>query len=68
MRLRLASILPEDLRAHIASLTPQQLIGLRFACDAEMPGLVRQVVAGQLTDMKAIKKSVKSWQGDYLRA
>lgn len=68
MRLRLASILPDDLKGHIANLTPTQLIGLRFACDEEMPGLVRQVVSGQLTDLKSIKKAVKNWQGDYLRA
>ena len=68
MRLRLASVLPDDLRAQISSLTPDQLIGLRFASDAEMADLVRKVLAGELTERKAIKKAVKQWQADYLRA
>ena len=68
MRLRLAAILPDDLRAHILGLTPQQMVALRFASDAEMPELVRKVVAGQLTEQKAIKKAVTDWQADHLRA
>jgi hypothetical protein len=68
MRLRLATILPDDLRPHILRLTPKQLVGLRFASDAEMPELVRQVVAGTLADQKAIKKAIVKWQADHLRA
>ena len=68
MRLRLAAILPEDLRPHIARLTPGQLIGLRFASDAELPGLVRQVIAGKLATPKAIKKAIVQWQADHMRA
>ena len=68
MRLRLASILPDDLRSHIPRLTPKQLVALRFASDAEMPELVRQVVSGTLADQKAIKKAIVRWQADHLRA
>jgi hypothetical protein len=68
MRLRLAAILPEDLRGHIMSLAPRHLIALRFASDAELPELVRLVVAGRLTDQKAIKKAIANWQPDHLRA
>ena len=68
MRLRLASVLPDDLRGKISSLTLDQLIGLRFASDAEMTDLVRKVLAGELTERKAIKKAVKQWEADYLRA
>lgn len=68
MRLRLAAILPEDLRPHIARLTPGQLIGLRFASGAELPGLVRQVIAGKLATPKAIKKAIVQWQADHMRA
>lgn len=68
MRLRLAAILPDDLRPQILNLTPRQLIALRFASDAELPALVRQVVAGKLADQKAIKKAIVNWQGDHLRA
>jgi hypothetical protein len=68
MRLRLASVLPDDLRGKILSLTPDQLIGLRFASDTEMADLVRKVLAGELIGRKAIKKAVRHWQADYLRA
>jgi hypothetical protein len=67
MRHRLKDALPADLHARINELTPRQLIALRFASDEEMPGLVRAILAGTLTTQKAIKQSVKNWQGDYLR-
>jgi hypothetical protein len=41
---------------------------MRFASDEEMPELARKVLADNLTDRKAIKKLVKNWQADYLRA
>ena len=68
MRLRLHEALPADLRNRVHELTPLQLIALRFASDAEMPELVREVLAGNLASSKAIKGRVKNWQGDYLRA
>lgn len=68
MRLRLASVLPEDLRRHILALTPAQLVGLRFASDGELADLVRKVVSGELAEQKAIKKAVRTWQADRLRA
>jgi hypothetical protein len=67
MRLRLAEVLPEDLRPRIRDLTPGQLVALRFAGDAELPGLVRQVLEGKLEGRTAIKKAIKDWQPDYLR-
>ncbi len=67
MRLRLREILPPELQPRIPELTRQQLIALRFAGDAELPGLVRQVLGGQLTTQKAIKERVQDWQPDYLR-
>ena len=68
MRLRLRDLLPPDLRPRVMELTRQQLIGLRFASDAELPDLVRQVLSGSLKSTTEIKKAVKQWQGDYLRA
>ena len=67
MRLRLREILPADLQGRINDLTRQQLVALRFAGDAEMPALVRDVLAGSLTSQRAIKEKVKDWQADYLR-
>jgi hypothetical protein len=68
MQLRLRTVLPPDLAARIHELSLSQLIALRFAGDAELPGLVREVLAGQLTTQSAIKQRIKDWQGDYLRA
>jgi hypothetical protein len=68
MRLRLRDVLPADLQDRIPELTPRQLIGLRFASDAELPELVRRVLTGSLGNATDIKKAVTRWQGDYLRA
>lgn len=68
MRLRLAAVLPADLRPHILALTPGQLVALRFASDGELPDLVRRVIAGTLADQKAIKRAIVEWQADHLRA
>ncbi|MFZ9898950.1 MAG: DUF6526 family protein [Gemmatimonadaceae bacterium] len=68
MRLRLAEVLSADLAERAKGLTLGQLIALRFASDAELPGLVERVLKGELTDKKAIKQAVKDWQADTLRA
>ena len=68
MRLRLMQLLPQDLQSRINDLTPGQLVALRFASDAELPGLVRDVLEGRLTTPKDIKLKVKDWQADWLRA
>ena len=68
MRLRLQQILPPELRTRIQDLTHRQLVALRFASDAELPELVREILDGKLTTGKEIKLRVKNWQGDWLRA
>ena len=68
MRLRLREALPADLHGRIPALTPRQLVALRFAGDAELPLLVRDVLAGTLATSKDIKLKIKDWQGDFLRA
>jgi len=68
MRLRLREILPPEARAQVLSLTTPQLIALRFASDAEIPGLVADVLAGRCQTPKDIKMRVKDWQPDYQRA
>jgi hypothetical protein len=68
MRLRLRDVLPADLQPRISELTARQLVGLRFASDAELPELVRRVLTGSLGSTADIKKAVTHWQGDYLRA
>jgi hypothetical protein len=68
MRLRLAGVLPPDLCPRIPEFTVGQLVSLRFACDEELPELARKVLDEKLDDRKAIKKLIKNWQADYLRA
>ena len=68
MRLRLAGLLPGDLRPRIPEFTVAQLVALRFAGDAELPALAKKVLDEKLTDRKAIKRLIKDWQADYLRA
>jgi hypothetical protein len=68
MRLRLADILPPELRSRIAEFSVSQLVALRFANDAEMPALARKVLDEKKHDRKAIKQLVKDWQADDLRA
>lgn len=66
-RLRLNALLSEPLRSRIGSLTEGQLIGLRFASDAEVAGLVEAALAENLTG-EAIKKRIAIWRPDFFRA
>ncbi len=68
MRLRLKEILPTTLTARINDLTGSQLVGLRFASDAEMPALVERVLRGEFATQRDIKAAIKDWQPDFLRA
>ena len=68
MRLRLQQVLPADLRGRIPDFTVGQLVSLRFASDAELPALARKVLDEKVTDRKAIKKLIRDWQPDLLRA
>lgn len=47
-------------------LTLRHLVALRFAPDAELPGLIDRTIAEGLT-VEQIKRAVTNWQGDYLR-
>ena len=67
MRLRLHEVLPADLRPRIGELRVGQLIALRFASDEELPGLVREVLAGTLQRGRDIKQRIATWQPDYFR-
>ena len=65
-RLRMQALLPEAQKSRIPQLSEPQLIGLRFASDAELPALVEKTLAGNL-DGKAIKKSIRNWRADHFR-
>ena len=68
MQLRLRQLLPADLQSCVDDLTHRQLIALRFASDGELPDLCRRVVNDKITDQKTIKKMIKNWRPDHLRA
>lgn len=67
-RLRLQRLLPAGEHESIPALSTRHLVGLRFASDAETPELVRRCLAGDLRSPGEIKRAVKQWRPDYLRA
>jgi hypothetical protein len=68
MRLRLAATLPPELRVRIPDLRLRQLIGLRFAGDVELPSLVERCLRGELATADAVKREIREWRSDYVRA
>lgn len=66
MRLKLRELGVSD--ADIRRITVRQFVGLRFAGDAELPGLVQRVLKGELSHQKDIKAAIKDWQADWQRA
>ena len=68
MRLRLAATLPPSCAARISELRLSQLVGLRFAGDAELPGLVERCLSGELITADAMKREIRDWRPDFLRA
>jgi hypothetical protein len=65
-RIRLAAILPESLRPRIAELSDSQIVGLRFASDAELPSLFQRALDEKLS-RSDIKKAITNWRPDYSR-
>ena len=67
MQLRMLSLAP-DLSPRFGEFTLDQLCALRFASDAELPDLARRVLADKVGDRTTIKKMVRDWRADHVRA
>jgi hypothetical protein len=65
-RLRLAILLDKPARARIVELSESQLVGLRFASDAELPALAARALSEKLSNAE-IKKAISQWRPDYWR-
>ena len=65
-RLRLEKLLNDALRSRVGELKESQLVALRFACDAEVPGLVEKTLKENLQG-KDIKKAIVTWRADTFR-
>ncbi len=65
-RLRLGAVVQEPLRSRIGELSDGQLVGLRFASDQELSGLVQRALDEKL-DRRQIKKAITDWRPDYSR-
>jgi hypothetical protein len=68
MHARLEAALPPDLRPRIGELRRGQIVALRFASDEELPELTRQILEGKLNRGDEIKRAVRTWRADHLRA
>ena len=65
-RVRLEGILAEPLRSRIVELSDSQIVGLRFASDAELPALFQRALDEKLS-RSDIKKAITDWRPDYSR-
>ncbi|HEY4379217.1 MAG TPA: DUF6526 family protein [Acidobacteriaceae bacterium] len=65
-KLRYQALLSPDVLARSQALTIRQIIGLRFASDAELPTLIQRALDENLSE-KQIKQAIVTWRPDYLR-
>ena len=65
-KLRLQQLCAPGELAELDSLTMRQYIGLRFAGNAELPGLARRAIRENLTE-KQIKEAIVAWRPDHDR-
>lgn len=66
-RLRYRELLSPELAAKASDLPLSQIIALRFASDAELPGLVERTLNGEFAKTKEIKMAIKNWRADNHR-
>ncbi len=66
-QLRFQRVLPAELAAKASAFPSNQIVALRFASDADLPELARQVAAGKLVKGSEIKQAIKNWRADHHR-
>lgn len=66
-RMRMERLFDGAMKARIGEFSTEQLVGLRFASDEELPGLARRVLDEGIADRKTIKQAVKNWRADHQR-
>jgi len=66
MRLRALAVLTPAQQASLGTLDRKRIAALRFASDAELPGLLERAVREQMTPDQ-IKRAVTAWVADYDR-
>jgi hypothetical protein len=66
MRLRADRVLTPADRETLWTFTKPQIVALRFASDAELPGLVNRTKTERLT-ADQIKRAIQHWQADWDR-
>jgi hypothetical protein len=64
--LRMQRLFSADLQARIPELSPNQMVGLRFASDGELAERVREALNQDLSG-EAIKKRIQTWRPDTFR-
>jgi len=64
--LRLERLLPGRSQ-DVERLSRGQLIGIRFASDAEVPHLVERILGGELASRNDVKRAVQHWRPDHGR-
>jgi hypothetical protein len=68
MLLRFQQLLPPALLPRVRELPMGHVVALRFASDRELPNLVRKCLAGDFAKADDVKRAIKDWQPDHLRA
>jgi hypothetical protein len=63
---RFQALLPPQLKSRLGELTETQIVALRFASDAELPGLIEKTLSSKMAG-KDIKKAIVTWRADTFR-
>lgn len=68
MELRLARLLGPERAARAAGLPVGMMVALRFASDGELEDLLETALNGGFARADDLKKAIREWRGDHLRA